>query len=332
MHIAISGASGFIGQAVTAALLGEGHRVTAVVRPGSEARTAAVFGDAVVVTGIDLACPGADLHERLGQPDGFVHLAWGALSDFNSADHLAIELPLHLAFLTALVRSGVSSVTVTGTCLEYGLQSGPLHEGLPTNPVTPYGLAKDSLRRSLQLLQRDVPFDLAWARLFYVYSDKAVRRTLLTQLSEAVARGDASFAMSLGEQLRDYLPADEQAALIARLAVAPGDSGVVNICSGSPISVRRLVEGWIAERGWKIALDLGKIFQILRQQDPALLIRRYFYRPGKIKAVKSTRLLLGKRHGFEFTFLCPPFFFGKHKEAFIQAAGNIELFYKICFG
>ena len=217
-----------------------------------------MLGDAVTVVEIDLARPSANLHMRLGQPDGFAHLAWGSLTDFNSHDHMAVELPLHLAFLTALVTSGLPRLTVVGTCLEYGLQSGALHEGLPANPVTPYGLAKDSLRRSLQLLQRNVPFDLAWARLFYVYSEKAVRRTLMTQLTEAVARGDVSFAMSSGEQLRDYLPADEQAALIGRLIAAQGNSGVVNICNGTPISVRRLVESWIAERGWNIALDLNK--------------------------------------------------------------------------
>lgn len=258
MHLAISGATGFIGRAVTSALLNDGHRVSAVVRPGAAVSAANLFGDAVAVVEIDLTRPGTALHQQLGEPDGFVHLAWGSLTNFNSPDHMTIELPTHLAFLTALVRSGLRRLTVVGTCLEYGLQSGPLHEDLPTDPVTPYGLAKDSLRRHLQILQTSVPFELAWARLFYVYSEKAVRRTLLTQLSEAVARGDASFAMSIGEQLRDYLSADEQAALLAQLIVAAGNFGVVNICKGTPISVRRLVESWIAERGWQIALDLGK--------------------------------------------------------------------------
>ncbi len=257
-HIAISGATGFIGREVTAALLRDGHRVTAVVRPESRNNAVSLLGASVAVAEVDLANPGSDLHLQLGAPDRFLHLAWGSLTDFNSMDHIAVELPLHLAFLTALIKSGMPRLTVVGTCLEYGLQSGALHEGLPTSPVTPYGLAKDSLRRSLELLQKSTPFDLAWARLFYVYSDKAVRRTLLTQLTEAVARGDASFAMSSGEQLRDYLPAEDQAALIARLATAQGNSGIVNICNGMPISVRRLVEGWITARGWNIALDLGK--------------------------------------------------------------------------
>lgn len=258
MHIAISGATGFIGREVTSALIREGHSVTTVVRPGSAGVAADIWGSAVQAMEIDLASPGSGLYKRLGQPDSFLHLAWGMLNDFNCLTHMSVEFPLHLRFLNALVTSGLPRLAVVGTCLEYGLQYGALHEDLPTDPVTSYGLAKDSLRRSLQLLQKQVQFDLVWARLFYVYSAKAVRRTLLTQLSESVARGDTRFAMSLGEQLRDYLSSEEQAILIARLAVAQGSNGVVNICSGKPISVRRLVEDWITQNGWSIALDLGK--------------------------------------------------------------------------
>jgi dTDP-6-deoxy-L-talose 4-dehydrogenase (NAD+) len=29
------------------------------------------------------------------------------------------------------------------------------------------------------------------------------------------------------------------------------------VCSGEPISVRKLVEGWIKDNGWSIGLDLG---------------------------------------------------------------------------
>ena len=31
----------------------------------------------------------------------------------------------------------------------------------------------------------------------------------------------------------------------------------MNVCSGRPVSVRRLVEGWIRDNGWTIDLNLG---------------------------------------------------------------------------
>jgi len=80
---------------------------------------------------------------------------------------------------------------------------------------------------------------------------------LLPQLKGAVERGDRIFKMSGGEQLRDYLPIAEVAQYLASLAMTGRDNGVVNVCSGRPISVRKLVEGWIKENGWSIDLDLG---------------------------------------------------------------------------
>ena len=63
--------------------------------------------------------------------------------------------------------------------------------------------------------------------------------------------------MSGGEQLRDYLPIAEVAKCLVSLAMARCDNGVVNICSGKPISVRKLVERWIEENEWSIKLNLG---------------------------------------------------------------------------
>ena len=69
---------------------------------------------------------------------------------------------------------------------------------------------------------------------------------------------DHARALVGGEQLRDYLPISEVARLIVELALRRLNAGVVNVCSGQPISVRALVEGWIKENGWDIQLNLGR--------------------------------------------------------------------------
>ena len=63
--------------------------------------------------------------------------------------------------------------------------------------------------------------------------------------------------MSGGEQLRDYLPVGQVAQHLVSLALKATDNGVVNVCSGRPVSVRALVEGWIKENGWSIVPNLG---------------------------------------------------------------------------
>ena len=45
-----------------------------------------------------------------------------------------------------------------------------------------------------------------------------------------------------GQQLRDYLPVDDAARYLVVLALNGRDNGVVNVCSGRPVSVRELVE------------------------------------------------------------------------------------------
>jgi len=90
-----------------------------------------------------------------------------------------------------------------------------------------------------------------------MYGQGQSNTSLFTKLKEAVVRGDKVFNMSGGEQLRDYLPVGEIARQIVRLAMLKRDIGVVNICSGEPVSVRKLVERWLHENNWKIELNLG---------------------------------------------------------------------------
>src|SRR5690606_21363790 len=76
-------------------------------------------------------------------------------------------------------------------------------------------------------------------------------------LHQAIARGDQSFDMSAGEQLRDFLPIGEAAALIVQLALARRSFGAVNICSGKPRSVRSLVETWLQAAEAQLEVNLG---------------------------------------------------------------------------
>ena len=63
--------------------------------------------------------------------------------------------------------------------------------------------------------------------------------------------------MSRGEQLRDYLPVPKVAKYLLDLATKIQDNGIVNICSGTPVSIRSLVESWIKDNTWSIDINLG---------------------------------------------------------------------------
>ncbi len=254
MRVAVTGATGFIGQHVVVEM--ERHSISPILMCQPSVKIPAPHSKHSIVL-INLREPTANSFDLLGQPDVLVHLAWSGLPNYKSLLHFEEELPAQYRFLRGLVESGLKNLVVTGTCFEYGIQSGPLSEDLETRPSNPYGFAKDTLRRQLEYLQQVRPYNLTWARLFYLYGEGQAENSLLPQLRRAVARGDKVFNMSGGEQLRDYLPVTEVAKYLVNLAMTNKNNGIVNICSGKPVSVRKLVEGWIKENGWLIDLNLG---------------------------------------------------------------------------
>ena len=254
MRVALTGARGFIGRHLVRELEKRAISPTLVVRPGAVV-PAGLPPDRIVW--MDIADPQTDAYDRLGRPEVLLHLAWGGLPNYASPHHLERELPMQRAFLASLLTAGLGALTVTGTCFEYGMKSGALSEDLPTSPVTAYGKAKDQLRIDLEGMRRIRPFRLTWARLFYLYGEGQAAGSLLPQLEAAIARGDPEFNMSGGDQLRDYLPVEEAAADLVELALNGRDNGVVNVCSGRPVSVRRLVEDVVARHGSSIRLNLG---------------------------------------------------------------------------
>ena len=254
MRVAVTGATGFIGRHVLAELETRAVETVALVRP-SIAKPLGFSKGRVVH--LDLHNTPANAFVLMGRPDALIHLAWSGLPNYKSLHHFEHELPAQYQFLKDLIESGLQTLVVAGTCFEYGMQSGPLSEDIEPRPTNAYGFAKDALRRQLEYLKAVHPYQLTWARLFYLYGEGQAGSSLLPLLKQAAERGDQVFNMSGGEQLRDYLSVAEAASHLVSLALARKDSGAVNVCSGTAISVRKLVECWIKENGWTIKVNLG---------------------------------------------------------------------------
>lgn len=258
MHILVTGASGFVGQHTVRALLAQGHRVTA---SATHADSLSRFDWAEQVTVVPYALtPQADerdLYDYFGRPDALLHLAWQGLPNYKASFHLDQNLFPQYLFLKNVVTHGLRNLTVAGTCFEYGMQSGPLAEDVPPQPGNAYALAKDSLRRFMETLQAEQSFALKWVRLFYLYGAGQNPNSLLPLLERAVAAGEAEFRMSGGEQLRDYLPVETVATYLSRIVAQTAVTGIINCCSGQPMSVRRLVEEHLKRLGASISLNLG---------------------------------------------------------------------------
>ena len=258
MKVLVTGATGFIGTHVIAALQ---ERQVDIVASSSGERTAAAkdwFGK-ISFRPLDLAAldEATDYFRYFGMPDRVIHLAWEGLPNYKSDFHEKVNLPRHFSFLSNLIRNGLKDLTVTGTCFEYGMQEGCLSEAMTVSPGNYYGRAKNELRIKLEALKSSHAFRLKWVRLFYMYGPGQHPNSLLSQLERALLRGDQSFDMSGGEQVRDYLPVQQVAHNIVEISLQDKTEGIINNCSGIPVTVKQLVEDYLHRQHKKIKLNFG---------------------------------------------------------------------------
>lgn len=256
MKVLVSGATGFIASYLIPELLNRGVEVIATaiepqLPPDLEWAQKVTYKPFSLDNPVDLP------FEYFLQPDKMIHLAWGGLPNYRDDYHMDTNLPRQFKFLREMIEGGLKSLTVTGTCFEYGMQEGELKEDTPTIPDNPYGKAKDELRKMLFEVNQQHNIDLNWLRLFYMYGDGQGPKSLYTQLMKAIKDGDEEFNMSGGEQVRDFLEVNEIISNIASIALSDGNHGIVNCCSGKGTTVNELVDMILKREGAKIKLNRG---------------------------------------------------------------------------
>jgi dTDP-6-deoxy-L-talose 4-dehydrogenase (NAD+) len=256
VKVLVTGATGFVGRHLVAALLARGCTVRAVARDVQKAADMPWIKDVEFVSA-DTHAADLNVAALTKGVDALAHLAWPGLPNYRALFHFEHNLMADYRFIKGAVEAGVKQVLVTGTCFEYGMQSGPLSEKNDAQPANPYGLAKHTLHLFLQNLQQEHSFTLQWARLFYLHGEGQNPNSLLAALDRAIDAGDTTFNMSAGEQLRDFLAIETATAYLAAILHKRDFDGTINCASGQPVSVRALVEQRVRERGATIGLNLG---------------------------------------------------------------------------
>ena len=256
MKVLVTGATGFIGNYVITELLKYNFDVIASGVETKKEIHSEWLGK-VTYKHADLNENREDWFSYFNKPDIIIHLSWEGLPNYRELFHIERNLPNNYFFLKKMIENGLKKVVVIGTCFEYGIQTGLLKEDLETKPNNPYGLAKDCLRKFIYELQKNIDFDLKWIRLFYMYGKGQSHNSILSQLEAALKRDDKIFNMSGGEQLRDYLLVEKVAEYIVKISMQDKISGIINCCSGKPVSIKELVENYLAEKNKSIELNLG---------------------------------------------------------------------------
>lgn len=244
-HVLVTGAGGYIGRHVVSALCDLGMDVTAVIRNNGD------IDPRAQILQRDIFEPSHDLFGEFDKPDVCVHLAWQDGFVHDSDAHM-INLSRHYAFIEQMMRGGLKQLAVMGTMHEVGYFEGAIDADTPCNPISMYGIAKDALRRSSILLSQKYNVCLQWLRAFYIYGDDEKNHSIFTKITQAEQNGASFFPLNSGRNKYDFIEINVLADQIAHVVMQTEVAGVINCCSGMPISLREKVEKFILERGYSI--------------------------------------------------------------------------------
>lgn len=256
--VLVTGATGFIGTYVVEVLLSRGYNVIASSSNKSTALAKKWFNKVKYIE-MDLKLMDSTINyfDFFERPDLMIHLAWEGLPNYLQDFHINENFPRHAAFLKNMLENGLHDLTVTGTCFEYGMQNGCLNEQMAVEPQNPYANAKNSLRKYVESLSLEYNFSFKWVRLFYMYGEGQSPNSLISQLDKALAANEKVFNMSGGMQIRDFLPITIMAENIVSIAIQDDVLGIVNCCSGTPITVKDFVTNYLKTKNKNIELNLG---------------------------------------------------------------------------
>ena len=251
MKVLITGANGYIGSKLVKELCDKYVDVIATDIDSTHVDERATFIYANIFEKKD------DWFSYFGKPDICVHMAWRDGFVHNSEKHME-DLSLHFRFVTNLIDNGLKKIVSIGTMHEIGYYVGAIDENTPCSPLSQYGIAKNAFRKSIEIYASQKNCLFQWLRCFYVYGDDKYGNSIFCKIRKAVEEGKTDFPFSSGKNQYDFLHINELVEQLSLCILQNKVLGIINCCSGRPVSLSEQVERYISQNNLPIKLAYGK--------------------------------------------------------------------------
>jgi UDP-glucose 4-epimerase len=287
MRIFVTGGAGYIGSVMTDVLIERGHDVT-VFDNLARGHRDAVSPESTFVEGDLNDTPTVVAALKRQRIDAVIHMAGVALvgeSMEQPGAYYRTNFVAGLSLLEAMREAGVKPIVFSSTCAVYGVpESTPLHEGMPTRPINPYGESKLAFERALAWFSSAHGFSVTSLRYFNAAgaSTRSGERhdpeTHLIPLVLAAAAGSREHVTIFGDDyptrdgtcVRDYIHVLDLAdAHLLALQRQEPRMEIYNLgCGGDGHTIREVIDCAAKVTGRKIPTVTGP----RRAGDPPVLV------------------------------------------------------------
>jgi nucleoside-diphosphate-sugar epimerase len=247
-HYLVTGGAGFIGSHLTEELVRRGHRVRVAdsLITGNRANLDHIpgveffEGDLADLTFAQKSVAGCDfvLHQAA------IPSVPRSVQDPITSNTANVDATLNV--LVAARDAGVKRLVFAASSSAYGdTPTLPKHEGMPTNPLSPYALQKVVGEQYLQMFTRLYGLETVSIRYFNVFGPRQDPSSpysgVISVFATALLDGRSPRIYGDGEQTRDFTYVANVVDGVLRACEAPNASGeIINVATGGRISLKDL--------------------------------------------------------------------------------------------
>ena len=247
MRITVLGGCGFIGSAIVAEMLSDGHQVTVFDYKNVNKQNISVFLDKINFVGGDFLNP-EELSPAIQNAEIVFHLASTTLPGsslksptYDIETNVVSSIHLMEKCLSLNVRKLVF-ISSGGTV--YGVpEQIPIKESNSLNPITPYGLSKLTIEKYLAFYKYHYGLDYSVVRLSNPYGSKQNPHSgqgVIASWVHKIRHNESIEMWGDGEVVRDYIYIDDAVKAMKAIAFSSTDHQVFNVGSGVGHSLNQL--------------------------------------------------------------------------------------------